>query len=83
MKFNSNWLLGASFPFDVAAIILFIAGKTILGDVFLIIGTALYLTGFFLARKESKAQEVQNTATAEETSEEQVSAEQTSEEQES
>ena len=81
IKFSSTWLLVAAVPFQIASIVVFGLGKSVVGGGLLSVGSVLYLVGLLLSRKERKAQEAQSATTAEETSEEQASAEQTSEEQ--
>jgi hypothetical protein len=59
IKFNATWLLIAAIPFQIAAIILFGASKSVIGGVLLAVGSVLYLVGILLSRKERKAE---NTA---------------------
>ena len=56
IKFNSTWLLMGAVPFQIAAIILFGAGQSVLGGVLLAIGSILYVVGILLSRKERKAE---------------------------
>ena len=62
IKFNATWLLIAAVPFQIAAIILFGASKSVIGGVLLAVGSVLYLVGILLSRKERKAEDaVQET----------------------
>ena len=62
IKFNATWLLIAAVPFQIAAIILFVASKSVVGGVLLAIGSVLYLVGILLSRKERKAEEAAQEA---------------------
>lgn len=62
IKFNATWLLIAAVPFQIAAIILFVASKSVVGGVLLAIGSVLYLVGILLSRKERKAEEAAQKA---------------------
>ena len=61
VKFNATWLLMGAVPFQIAAIILFGAGKSVLGGVLLAIGSILYVVGILLSRKERKAEQAAET----------------------